>query len=361
MTTASATRGERAAGAARAAARWFVAAGAALIAAAAAAAGWYGRAFDQVEPLPGVGNGEAVVARLRACAADEPFAFAVIGDVNNLDSRGLGCFRAALARATSDRDVRFVLLGGDLVGSPAAREYGFFLSQMRAAAVSVPVFIAPGNHDLGAPGNPGLPLFRRAFARDYTAFEYGNSLFLVLNNGIYLPDGEQRAWLDRELAARAPRARHVFAIAHRPIVDYLAVPARARLDPDEFPLLLEIFARHGVDFFFSGHAHGVRRYRAGGTTHLVLGGRSKEEPGEPPVAGAVVRVKGERVEEEYFAAAQPVFDWSIVEEKAGVDAGEWCVRHGRGLIVYGVLLAAAAWWGWRRPSPLSPVPSRLDM
>ncbi|MBI3267974.1 MAG: metallophosphoesterase [Planctomycetes bacterium] len=342
----------RLAAGARAAARVFAVAGWLAVIAAPLAAWRYTSLFERLDPVPNVGNTDEVIGRLRPCAPDEPFAFAVLGDINNLDSRGMTNFKAALRRA-QEPGVRFLLLGGDLCGHTTRRAYGFGLAQLRAVAPAIPTFIAPGNHDLGVTGE-GKEFFLRAFGRDYASFLYGNSLFLLLNNGTYMLDAGQFAWLERTLAGRPPGVRHVFAIAHRPIVDYLEMPTRYHLDPDEFPVLVNLFERGGVDFLFTGHSHGNRRYRAGRTTYLVLGGRSKDRPDDAYLPLVVVRVSGERVEEEFVPIAPQREDGSMLEEYLGVDPAGWAREHARGLGVFAVLLLAATWWSLRRPMRSTP-------
>ena len=137
----------------------------------------------------------------------------------------------------------------------------------------------PGNHDLNfeAPGSRySRDTFKRIFGANYYAFEYGNTLFLMLDNVDYLgadPSKPHRAgkyrgfFGERQLAfvanvlKQTPAARLVAAFMHIPLQNYLDPndPTMNVADRAEFLALLA--GRNAVSF--AGHTHTTEHHYFG--------------------------------------------------------------------------------------------------
>lgn len=145
--------------------------------------------------------------------------------------------------------------------------------------IGLPWWNIPGNHDLNfeVPGSRySRETYKRIFGANYYAFEYGNTLFLMLDNVEYLgadPTKPRRAgkyrgfFGERQLAFIAnvlketPATRLVAAFMHIPLKNYLDPdnPAMNVADRAEFLALLA--GRKAVSF--AGHTHTTEHHYFG--------------------------------------------------------------------------------------------------
>ncbi len=145
--------------------------------------------------------------------------------------------------------------------------------------IGLPWWNLPGNHDLNfeAPGSRySRETYKRIFGANYYAFEYGNTLFLMLDNVEYLgadPTKPRRAgkyrgfFGERQLAFIAnvlketPATRLVAAFMHIPLKNYLDPdnPTMNVADRAEFLALLA--GRNSVSF--AGHTHTTEHHYFG--------------------------------------------------------------------------------------------------
>lgn len=137
------------------------------------------------------------------------------------------------------------------------------------AALDAPLYVVPGNHDVGDKPHPWAPapsvsvekhaVFAAHWGAPWWVVERDGIVLLgvdtpVLNSGLAL-EAEQWAWLEDTLARL--KGRRIFAFVHYPPYlldaaepehyDNLAEPARGRL--------LELFVGAGVEALFCGHVH----------------------------------------------------------------------------------------------------------
>lgn len=196
--------------------------------------------------------------------------FAVIGDTEG----HADIYRTMVEEARS-RGARFILHTGD-VASEATR--GEFLSMKTVTEDShLPVFVAPGNHDVG--DETGRAFFTSVFNNTNFAFDEGNFRFLILDNadrkvGFSV---ETLSWLEHDLRDH-PDARYVIAF-HRPF----NLPLSSLLGDDETPAsrasdarFIEIVRSAHVESYFTGHLHLYLPYRLDGIQAYVTGGGGGE-------------------------------------------------------------------------------------
>lgn len=160
---------------------------------------------------------------------------------------------------------------------------------------SVPLFPAPGNHDLRtAGGQPYDRAFRWSAARlevRYYTFRWGPIRFFALDSSsedagaqLRAGAGEQYAWLTAALdsASREPGLVWLVAYLHHPLHSHASGFAAKGPDRRLRAALIPLFERYGVDLVLSGHDHHYERSRpmrdaravdpGCGLVYLVAGG-----------------------------------------------------------------------------------------
>jgi Icc-related predicted phosphoesterase len=139
------------------------------------------------------------------------------------------------------------------------------------SSLDCPIYIAPGNHDIGDKPNAWVPapeqtrqnhlVFEKYWGSQYKSFDYGNCHFLIINTSLFNTDTEleqdQNEWLEKTLQENTQKKKRIFLFTHYPIYinqpdeeehyDNLAEPARSKL--------LSLLKQYSVEAVFSGHAH----------------------------------------------------------------------------------------------------------
>jgi len=244
---------------------------------------------------------------------DANFSFAVFGDnrpVNGISPQP-GTFKE-LIREVSLIHPDFSVLVGDVIygyRSDVARlkwQWSDFMSVYSSS--KVPIFVAPGNHEMQTEevpdsGNPiAQALYISHLGRLYYAFEYGNSLFIVLDTDIvgqsYLVTGRQLQWL-RHMLKVGRRYKHVFVFMHKPVVTYEGGDMLDNADQ-----LVKLFTQYHVTAVFQGHDHAYYYERVNGVDYYVTGGAGAPLYLRPESGGVshylVVHVDGDKVHVQFF-------------------------------------------------------------
>ena len=238
-------------------------------------------------PLPGTGNTSkpGQCSELIAAPADpEHFVFIAAGD--NRPEKW--CYPQShvpkkIFAAGAKIKPAFVLWTGDSIygkifSDSAAEEqrvqdeYTEFLSLAQTAGV--PVFNAPGNHEMDSCRNNPLPvmmnLYKESMGIPYGAFNYGNSRFIALNSEEPAPSSsgaetltlddkseavgyigpEQLQILENDLKANTEK-EHIFVFMHHPIK-----PAKKKDGLSNAAELESLFNKYpNVSYVFAGHEH----------------------------------------------------------------------------------------------------------
>ena len=168
----------------------------------------------------------------------------------------------------------FALATGDLVN--VGKETVQFENYLRGtASFRIPLFNLPGNHD----ARGSLPHYHRYLGPDYYSFNVGDCHFVMLNCLSF--DEQQKAWVEKDLAAAPKGATRIFALHF--------LPTREQV---------EYMARLGGAAVLSGHWHGNRVDAGYGvldmnTPPLRFGGIDRH-----PRSFRIVDVKGGKVSNE---------------------------------------------------------------
>lgn len=200
------------------------------------------------------------------------FSFVLLGDRTGEAQPGV---YAEDWREIAQRHPAFVVSVGDSIqglnDDSAAAEWTQFF-QMLAPYRRIPLYLAPGNHDIWS--DRSAELYAR-FSRHppHYGFDYGPAHFTILDNSRsdQLPP-EEIQFLEADLKSHAVQ-RLKFIVFHRP--SWL-IPVM--LKNPNFPLH-QLAKRYGVQYVVAGHIHQMLHLTLDGVTYLSLpsaGGHLRE-------------------------------------------------------------------------------------
>jgi Icc protein len=212
------------------------------------------------------------------------FSFAIIGDTQSFKSANPNGFFQTVVKDIAKDNPDLVIATGDLVGSSDNySEYAKRFSDWKKidAPLLSKTYAAMGNHD--NINDKGVKAWQDAFnfptngPSGYSeltySFDFKNSHFVVLASDspdMHQIDGNQRAWLEKNLAAG--KYENTFVFFHEP-----AFPVSSKVGesldkyPSERDALWKIFEKYNVTAVFNGHEHIVSRRKVDGIYQFVFG------------------------------------------------------------------------------------------
>jgi Calcineurin-like phosphoesterase len=241
-------------------------------------------------PLPGTGT--------LSPSHTDTFTFVAAGD-NRPDTSG------AIQQAATPKQIFcavralkpvFVMWTGDTISGKDPKDETLIQQQYAeffriAQTGRVPVFNAPGNHELDNKQNVPNAKMQQWYeqttqTKSYGSFDYGNAHFVALNTDDLRPStgkkkhkkknadldtgyvGQaQLEWLKADLKANEDKA-HIFIFMHRPIKPY---QSKDGLDGASAAALQKLFAkRNNISYVVAGHEH------------MYYNPQSKSGFGQPP-------------------------------------------------------------------------------
>jgi len=230
--------------------------------------------------------GAAVAARP---AAAPPFFFIQLTD----PQMGMYAANADVAQETANLEFAvatvnrlrpaFVIVTGDLVnraGDPT--QIAAYRRIMARVDSTIPVYNAPGNHDVGNEPTPAtLGAYTSRFGHDHFSFRHGDFAGIVLDSQLlHSPEkaqeeaAEQDRWFSGELdRARRGGARHVVLFLHHPL--FVKDPGEAdsydNIPRERRAAYLSLLHQAGVRHVFAGHYHRNALARDGETEMVTSG------------------------------------------------------------------------------------------
>ncbi len=183
----------------------------------------------------------------------------------------------------------FVIHLGDIVHpipALASHEEAVLLAREIYASLESPLYVLPGNHDIGDKANAWMPapvvdahshaVFEKHWGDLYRSFDHQDCHFVlldtpVLNSG--LPrEREQMDWLAADLARNREAGRRLFVFVHYPL--FLYEPDETKhYDNIEEPArswLRGLLRTYGAEAVFAGHVHNFFFNRCDGANHYIL-------------------------------------------------------------------------------------------
>lgn len=205
----------------------------------------------------------------------------------------------------------FVVVCGDLVNKAGdSHQIDTYRRIVKSIGGEIPVYNVAGNHDVGNHPTPAsLAAYRKAFGKDYYAFDAPGIRGLVLNsNLIAAPDSAskesaaQEKWLVGELKrARRDHVANVFVFQH--ISYFLESPD----EPDQYfnipkkirDRYLALYRDYGVKYIFAGHYH-RNAYGRDGNIEMITTGPVGKPLGRDQSGFRVVRLSDGALEHRYY-------------------------------------------------------------
>ncbi len=159
-----------------------------------------------------------------------------------------------------------LLICGDITGDGLADQWynpklpdgQNYVKGIKHLSPSIPVYEALGNHDC-PPKGPVPGHIAAKFGKTYYSFDKNGIHFIVLNPYIKGDeknpslDTNELKWLEKDLAALAPKTRIVFAMHNRP--DSQGAGNMDSIDPASSKALADLIRGKNVILFLRGHYH----------------------------------------------------------------------------------------------------------
>ena len=217
-------------------------------------------------------------------SGENSFSFAILGDTQRFSpGNPSGNFQRAVA-SIKKLNPSLVIAEGDLVGncdgdSKCSNEYSDWKNIV--GGLMSKTYAVQGNHD--RTGNDKTDSVWRSsfnfpangpsgFSEQVYSLDIKNSHFVFLDSDKpkeHLVNGEQRAWLEKDLTAS--KKENTFVIFHEP-----AYPVSSKItesldkEPSERNALWQILEKHNVTAVFNGHEHIVSRRKIGSLYQFVF-------------------------------------------------------------------------------------------
>lgn len=241
------------------------------------------------------------IDRVRSLSPSDYFTFAVMGDSQD----GSKTFKKILKDIDNDHYI-FAIDNGDLVFDGEKAKYRTFYNMIKN--VQTPFLVAIGNHDIK---EGGAENYFDIFGKFYYSFDYGNSLFIVLDDANEKTiDAVQMGWLEEQLQKNY---QHKFVFLHVPLFD-----PRPRVDKSlknkqnvqEFMALME---KYKPDVVFSSHIHAYFDEMRNGVNYIITGGAGSELWGTDPDHYfnhyIKIEVNGDKVSKEVVRFPSADYNW----------------------------------------------------
>ena len=243
-----------------------------MVSAAALAAGWQLFCYQKytetrdLAPPANFGNWERnqrIASADAAAGGSNEFRLVVAGD-----SRGYGTFEVLMAELKKLKP-DFLILLGDIARHGTEADHKFLQLEMNTEMqTDFPIFYVIGNHDI-VPDYPP-EVWEETYGPAQCFFMRNGNLFILA----FIPESEPQAeigvrFVEKTLNEQAPHAKRIFVINHIPPHISPDSPFDGFPHQDE---LLDLLARHKVDYFIAGDYHSYACVRLDDTNIIVSGG-----------------------------------------------------------------------------------------
>lgn len=198
-----------------------------------------------------------------AWPADETFTFAILGDrAGDIQD---GVYEQALREAAAEHPAFILTTGDSIEGADDAKADAEWrqVQSIWNARRAVPLYVAPGNHDIWSAASERLYQKYTGHPPHYS-FDHAQAHFTILDNSRSDElSADQLAFAESDLKAHSAAAVK-FLLMHRP--SWIISVALANHD---FPLH-RLARQYGVQYVVAGHIHQMLRFELDGINYISM-------------------------------------------------------------------------------------------
>lgn len=204
----------------------------------------------------------------------------------------------------------FVVITGDFVNNPKdSIQIKEFKRLTKLIDINIPVFLSPGNHDLGQePNKKDFNFYFLNYGRgnDRFSFNYRSSTFIGFNS-VIIKSGKNKKeekkqfnWLKKELK-KARGSQNILLFTHYPffIKDFNEKENYSNQSIKMREKYFNLFESYQVDAIFSGHLHNNSYSEYGNIQNVITSSAGKQLGNNSPGI-RIVKVYKNRIEHDYF-------------------------------------------------------------
>ncbi len=226
-----------------------------------------------VKPVKVLSHNEEEIQKIESVNASDNFTFAVFGDSQD-DKKEFPLLKKTLSEIDKGKYL-FALETGDMISSGNKENYNIFYNIIKDE--KTPLLMAVGNHDVLEGGGQN---FSDIFGQPYYSFEYGKSLFIVLDDSDDSRISQDELnWLEQQLKKDYS---HKFVFMHKPVFNPTE-DINHSLAGSQFAQKFEdLFKKYKPDIVFAGHIHGFFDIEKDGVEYIISGGTGGTLTGTDP-------------------------------------------------------------------------------
>jgi 3',5'-cyclic AMP phosphodiesterase CpdA len=201
----------------------------------------------------------------------------------------------------------FVVITGDFVhNSNSDSQIQEFKRITAKINPKIPVYLTPGNHDLGqTPDKKSREKYKKNYGDDKFSFKHKGSTFIGFNTSLIKakliePEKRQYKWLTKKLK-KNQEADHLILFCHYPFFNKSVdePTGYSNIDLDSREKYLTLFKKNKVDALFSGHLHNNKLLKDGQTQYVTTSAVGKPL-GEAPSGMRIIKIYSDKIEHAYF-------------------------------------------------------------
>jgi len=250
----------------------------------------------------GPGNyNQKKIDKIHSLAPSDHFSFAVMGDNKN----SFKIFSKIL-KDIDNNHYTFAIDVGDLVYDGEKAKYRIFYNMIKNE--QTPFLVAIGNHDIR---EGGAKNYFDIFGKFYYSFDYGNSLFIVLDDANETRiDEVQMKWLEEQLQRKY---QHKFIFLHVPPFDPRSENGHGLSDKENAKYFMSLMEKYKPDIVFASHIHAYFDETKNGINYIITGGAGAElmrtNPAHYFYHYIKVEINGDKVSKEVIRFPSPDYNW----------------------------------------------------